>query len=109
MDAVRAHKFTAARRKGEWEIIESPKRAERPTNAATAGATAAIAALTAREREVLALIVAGVKNREIAARLGISQRTIEVYRTRILLKTRAKNLPDLVRMAIIGGIDERRR
>ena len=47
----------------------------------------------------------GAKNKEIALRLGISERTVEVYRARLLLKTKARNVQGLVRLAIVGGID----
>ena len=62
--------------------------------------------MTPREREVLSQLSHGYRTKEIAGRLGISERTVEVYRSRILLKTKARNLPELVRMAILGGIDE---
>jgi two-component system response regulator FixJ len=53
--------------------------------------------LTRREREVLALIVASATNREAAARLGISQRTVEIHRAHIMHKLGAKNSVDLAR------------
>jgi len=55
--------------------------------------------LTPREREVFEDIVAGLSNREIAQKLNISPRTVEVYRARLMLKMQAQNLPHLVRMA----------
>jgi FixJ family two-component response regulator len=57
------------------------------------------AALTDRERDVADLLVQGLQNREIAERLGISPRTIEVHKARVLAKVGARNLVDLVRLA----------
>ena len=55
--------------------------------------------LTAREREVLALVSAGHRNKRIAADLGISEVTVKVHRVHIMRKMRAQSLPDLVRIA----------
>ena len=56
--------------------------------------------LTPREREVLDLVVAGKHNREIAAELGISARTVEVYKARSMEKLRVERLPDLIRLVL---------
>ncbi len=56
--------------------------------------------LTEREREVMDLLVAGHANKGVAARLGISDRTVEVHRARIMHKTDTKSLSELVRMAL---------
>jgi two-component system response regulator FixJ len=60
--------------------------------------------LTPREQEILAFIVGGISNKDLAERLKISNRTIEVHRSRIMRKMSAENLPDLVRMAVLCGI-----
>ena len=60
--------------------------------------------LTAREREVLELLVAGDPNKVVAYRLQISPRTVEIHRARVMEKMRAKSLPELVRMAIELGV-----
>jgi len=63
--------------------------------------------LTARELEVMTLIVAGAantSNRVVAQRLGISHRTVDSYRARVMEKMQASSLPDLVAMAKTCGI-----
>ena len=59
--------------------------------------------LTQREREVLAEITGGASNKEAGRRLGISPRTIEVHRARIMDKLGAKNAADLVRITLNEG------
>jgi len=61
-------------------------------------------ALSAREREVLQGVVAGKMNKVIAYELGISARTVEVYRANVMTKTQAQGLSDLVRMALLAGL-----
>ena len=56
--------------------------------------------LTPREREVLEQIVGGASNKETGRKLGISPRTIEVHRARIMDKLGAKNAADLVRIVL---------
>lgn len=62
-----------------------------------------IAALSGREREVLEGLVAGHANKVIAYDLGISARTVEVYRANVMTKMGASSLSELVRMALIVG------
>lgn len=57
------------------------------------------ASLTPREQEVFDLVVAGLLNKIIADRLGISDRTVKIHRARAMEKMGARSLPDLVRMA----------
>jgi two-component system response regulator FixJ len=59
--------------------------------------------LTAREREVFDLLVAGDANKIIAHALDISIRTVEIHRARVMEKMKAKSLPELVRMAMELG------
>jgi two-component system response regulator FixJ len=62
------------------------------------------ATLSAREREVLEGLVAGHPNKVIAYDLGISPRTVEVYRANVMTKMQARALSDLVRMALLGEL-----
>ena len=62
------------------------------------------AKLTPRERQVFALIVSGLINKEAAWELGISEKTIKVHRARVVAKMEARSLPDLVRMAARLGV-----
>ena len=62
-----------------------------------------LALLSQREREVLDGLVAGAPNKTIAFDLGISARTVEVYRANVMTKMEAKSLSELVRMAIIAS------
>ena len=55
--------------------------------------------LTAREREVLGLVTAGLMNKEIAAKLGLSEITVKIHRRQAMTKMEATSLADLVRMA----------
>ena len=59
-----------------------------------------VEALTPREREVMELIVEGHPNKVVAHRLGISERTIEIHRSRVMKKLGATSLPHLVRMSL---------
>jgi two-component system response regulator FixJ len=63
-----------------------------------------LATLSNRERDVLQGLVAGHANKQIAYDLGISPRTIEIYRANLMTKMQAASLSDLVRMALIAGI-----
>ncbi len=62
-----------------------------------------IAKLSEREREVLDRLVAGKANKVIAFELGISPRTVEVYRANVMTKMQAESLSELVRMALIDS------
>ena len=61
-------------------------------------------ALTPRERDVFNQIVAGASNKQAGRHLGISPRTIEIHRARIMDKLGAKHVADLVRMAMRLGL-----
>jgi FixJ family two-component response regulator len=62
--------------------------------------------LTAREREVMALVVTGMLNKQIAAALGTSEKTIKVHRAHVMQKMQATSFAELVRMADMVGMSE---
>jgi FixJ family two-component response regulator len=64
------------------------------------------AGLTKREKEVMALVTAGLMNKQIAARIGLSEITVKVHRGNVTRKMGARSLADLVKMAETLGIDE---
>jgi two-component system response regulator FixJ len=63
-----------------------------------------VATLSTREREVLEGLVAGKPNKIIAFDLGISPRTVEIYRAHVMTKMNAGSLSELVRMALLAGV-----
>jgi two-component system response regulator FixJ len=63
-----------------------------------------LATLSQREHQVLAGLVSGHPNKTIAYDLGISPRTVEIYRANVMTKMNAASLSDLVRMALVAGI-----
>lgn len=63
-----------------------------------------VGTLTERERQVLDQLVAGGTSKEIARALDISPRTVEIYRAKLMAKTRAGNLQELVRWSVLAGI-----
>lgn len=90
-------------------LVEAIKRAagrleERPVPLEdTAVLRERLDALSERERQVMAAVVAGLPNKTIAYDLGISPRTVEIHRANIMSKMQARNLPELVRMSMAIG------
>jgi len=68
---------------------------------------ARLASLTPREREVMDLVVSGRHNREVAELLGISPRTVEVHKARVMQKLQVDNIPQLVRLSLQAPRQER--
>jgi FixJ family two-component response regulator len=62
------------------------------------------ATLTPREREVFALVTAGLLNKQAGVELGAAEKTIKVHRARVMRKMEADPVPDLVRMAQRLGV-----
>jgi FixJ family two-component response regulator len=61
--------------------------------------------LTARERQVMSLVVAGLLNKQIASELGTSEKTVNVYRGQVMQKMEADSLVELVHFAEKIGVD----
>ncbi len=89
LDAVRRALAESERRAAREQLCEEAQRK--------------LAMLTAREREVLDLLVSGLSTKAIANALGASPRTIEVHRARVFEKLGARSLPELVRFALEAG------
>jgi two-component system response regulator FixJ len=70
---------------------------------------ARVASLSERERQVLEGLIAGHPNKTIAYDLGISPRTVEVYRANLMAKMEASSLSELIRMAILAKVTPSRR
>jgi FixJ family two-component response regulator len=79
-------------------------RARRSDAAASAGLRENFNSLTSREREIMALVVTGRLNKQIAADLSVSEITVKVHRGQLMRKMQASSLADLVRMADRLGI-----
>jgi two-component system response regulator FixJ len=94
-DEVLIASVKAALRQKEGEARRHGERAEIESRLAT---------LSSRERDVLGGLVAGRANKQIAYDLGISPRTVEIYRANLMSKMQAGSLSDLVRMALIAGV-----
>jgi two-component system, chemotaxis family, CheB/CheR fusion protein len=94
---------------GPTELVASVERAleqSRNSNKLFAGRETAanrIAGLTPRARQIMELVLAGHPNKNIAAELGISQRTVENHRAAIMKKTGSKSLPALARLAFAAA------
>jgi FixJ family two-component response regulator len=87
---------------GPVDAVESAFALERhrlDSGGAASRARGVLESLSPREREVMALLVLGLHNREIAERLAISARTVEVHKARIMAKLGARNIADLIRLA----------
>ncbi|MBH5398946.1 response regulator [Bradyrhizobium sp. CNPSo 4010] len=79
-------------------------RPTKPADAAKLQAEARLADLSSRERDVLQGLLAGKINKVIAHDLGISPRTVEVYRANLMAKTNVRSMSELMRIAITAGL-----
>jgi FixJ family two-component response regulator len=109
----------AALKNGAFDFLEKPiddamlldvrqnalrvDRERRGAAASRSSTDARLERLTAREREILALLAAGHQNREIALKLGISPRTVEVHKARIMEKLDCTSLAELIRLNMAAG------
>lgn len=79
-------------------------RTNRETAARREIAGARLTTLTQREQQVMLLVVAGKVNKEIATELNLSHRTIEIHRGRVMEKTGARSLTQLIELAVASGL-----
>lgn len=86
------------------QLLASVERAMRdlPEDRGVIGTRPVSTTLSSREREVMALVIDGMDNRGIGEKLGISPRTVEVHKSRVMTKLGARNLAELVRIAQAG-------
>ena len=95
----------------DQDLIDSINRAldghqaRRDEQAEIAGVQSRADRLTPRERQVMAMVVTGMLNKQIAGELGTSEKTIKVHRARVMEKMEAESLAELVRLAARIGID----
>lgn len=80
------------------------ERQQRASGLVASEARSRLSELSERERQVLSLLVAGKPNKVIAHELVISPRTVEIHRARVMEKTHAHSLSELVRLALAAGI-----
>ncbi len=99
--------FNAIRAVLQGETFVSPSLSQDGRRAVQRAVEVDQASLSDREREVLRRLAQGQRNKEIAIHLGISDRTVETYRNRLMHKLKVNNLADLVRFAIQAGIAPR--
>lgn len=75
----------------------------RATHAARHSALTIMASLTQRETQVMDCVIAGMLNKQIAAQLGIAEKTVKIHRGRMMRKTRCISVPDLMRLVQQAG------
>ena len=84
--------------------IEAISKLEHAASAKRTRVVRRIESLTARERQVLDLIMEGASNKVVASTLSISPRTVEIYRANVMSKMRADSLSELIRMTLSSGV-----
>jgi DNA-binding CsgD family transcriptional regulator len=101
LDAARTHQFAVTVRKGAWKRVEIADLESAKREAIT---DPKLRQLTFRQREILQLIAKGQNTKQIAHLLGISVKTVEAHRLRLMRRLKIENIPGLVRFAIRTGL-----
>jgi DNA-binding CsgD family transcriptional regulator len=94
-EVIRAHQVALAKRQKEWAVIEAPLT---DSNADALDVANRVGSLSQREREVLTGVGGGLAGKQIAFNLGISIRTVEVHRARILRRLGVRTMAEAVRL-----------
>ena len=101
LNAARTHQFAVTVRKGAWKRVEIADMKSAKREAIT---NPKLEQLTFRQREILQLVARGQTTKQIADLLGISIKTVEAHRLRLMGRLKIDNVPGLVRFAIRAGL-----
>jgi DNA-binding CsgD family transcriptional regulator len=101
LNAARTHQFAVTVRKGAWKRVEIADMKSAKREAIT---HPRLEQLTFRQREILQLVANGQTTKQIAELLGISVKTVEAHRLRLMHRLEIDNIPGLVRFAIRTGL-----
>jgi len=94
-EVIRAHQVALAKRHKEWAVIEAPLT---DSNADALDVANRVGSLSQREREVLKGVCEGQPGKQIAFNLGISIRTVEAHRARVLRRLGVRTMAEAVRL-----------
>jgi DNA-binding CsgD family transcriptional regulator len=101
LNAARTHQFAVTVRKGAWKRVEIADMKSARREAIT---DAKLEQLTFRQREILQFVAIGETTKQIAGLLGLSVKTVEAHRLRLMRRLKIDNVPGLVRYAIRTGL-----
>ncbi len=102
-DVARAHHFAIAKRRNQWQVV-TPSAVDPDKQAEAVDASARVALLSQRERQVLEAVIDGKSNKEIAAELGLDVRTIESHRLRLTRRLGVRTMIEAVRLGVLARL-----